>query len=121
LQNVYYKIGIENISDFKRYLSINDIDFENVKNKLEIEALWNELILIKFSSKININEDNLRKKIQENNKFSKSYLLSEISFEVSNLSDLESKYTEIRDVIKNKGFDFAALKYSVSATSKIGR
>ena len=31
LQNVYFKIGIENISDFKRYLSINDIDFENVK------------------------------------------------------------------------------------------
>ena len=120
LQNIYFKIGIENISDFKRYLSINDIDFENVKNKLEIEALWNELILIKFSSKININEDDLRKKIKENNKFSKSYLLSEISFEVSNLSDLKSKYTEIRDVIKNKGFDFAALKYSVSTTSKIG-
>ena len=120
LQNVYFKIGIENKSDFKRYLSINDIDFENVKNKLEIEALWNELILIKFSSKININEDDLRKKIKENNKFSKSYLLSEISFEVSNLSDLESKYTEIRDVINNKGFDFAALKYSISATSKIG-
>jgi peptidyl-prolyl cis-trans isomerase SurA len=120
LQNVYFKIGIENISDFKRYLSINDIDFENVKNKLEIEALWNELILIKFSSKVNINEENLRKKIQENNKFSKSYLLSEISFEVSNLSDLDSKYTEISDVINNKGFDFAALKYSVSATSKFG-
>ena len=120
LQNVYFKIGIENKSDFKRYLSINNIDFENVKNKLEIEALWNELILIKFSSKININEDDLRKKIKENNKFSKSYLLSEISFEVSNLSDLESKYTEIRDVINNKGFDFAALKYSISATSKIG-
>ena len=120
LQNVYFKIGIENINDFKRYLSINDIDFENVKNKLEIEALWNELILIKFSSKVNINEDNLRKKIKENNKFSKSYLLSEISFEVSNLNDLESKYIEISDVINNKGFDFAALKYSVSATSKIG-
>jgi len=120
LQNVYFKIGIENISDFKRYLSINDIDFENVKNKLEIEALWNELILIKFSPKVKINEDNLRKKIKENNKFSKSYFLSEISFEVSNLSDLESKYTEIRDVINNKGFDFAALKYSISATSKIG-
>ena len=120
LKNVYFKIGIDNIDDFKKYLTINDIDFENVKNKLEIEALWNELILIKFSSKVSINEDNLRKKIQENNKFSKSYLLSEISFEVSNLNDLESKYTEIRDVINNKGFDFAALKYSVSETSKIG-
>ena len=120
LQSVYLKIGIENINDFKKYLALNDIDFENVKNKLEIEALWNELILIKFSSKVNINEKNLRKKIQQNNKFSKSYLLSEISFEVSNLNDLDSKYTEISDVINNKGFDFAALKYSVSATSKIG-
>ena len=120
LQNVYLKIGIENINDFKKYLALNDIDFENVKNKLEIEALWNELILIKFSSKVNINEKNLRKKIQQNNKFSKSYLLSEISFEVSNLNELESKYIEISDIINNKGFDFAALKYSVSSTSKIG-
>ena len=120
LQNVYFKIGIENINDFKDYLILNDVDFENIKNKLEIEALWNELILIKFSPKVNINEDNLRKKIQENNKFSKSYLLSEISFEVSNLNDLEKIYTEIKDIINNKGFDFAALKYSVSATSNFG-
>ena len=120
LQNVYLKMGIENISDFKKYLALNDIDFENVKNKLEIEALWNELIFIKFSSKVNINEDNLRKKIQENKKISKSYLLSEISFEVPNLNDLDRKFKEISYVINNKGFDFAALKYSVSATSNFG-
>ena len=120
LQNVYLKIGIENINDFKKYLALNDIDFENVKNKLEIEALWNELILIKFSSKVNINEDNLRKQIQESNKFSKSYLLSEIAFEISNLNNLDSKFMEISDVINNKGFDFAALKYSVSSTSNFG-
>ena len=113
-------MGIENISDFKKYLALNDIDFENVKNKLEIEALWNELIFIKFSSKVNINEDNLRKKIQENKKISKSYLLSEISFEVPNLNDLDRKFKEISYVINNKGFDFAALKYSVSATSNFG-
>ena len=61
VQNVYLKIGIENINDFKKYLALNDIDFENVKKKLEIEALWNELILIKFSSKVKIDEKNLRK------------------------------------------------------------
>jgi peptidyl-prolyl cis-trans isomerase SurA len=120
LQNVYLKIGIENLNDFKKYLSLNDVDFKNVKNKLEVEALWNELILIKFSSKLNINEKNLRKKIQENNKLLKSYLLSEISFEVSSLNDLDNKYKEISDVINNKGFDFAALKYSISETSKFG-
>ena len=92
LQNVYSKIGIESISDFKKYLTLNDVNFENVKNKLEIEALWNELILIKFSSKVKINEKDLRTKIKKNNKFSKSYLLSEISFEVSNLNELDNKF-----------------------------
>ena len=120
LQNIYSKIGLDNLNDFKEYLIKNNIDFENVKNKLEVETLWNELIFIKFSSKVKINENNLREKINNNSKFLKSYLLSEISFEVSNLKNLEDKFIEISNVIKNKGFDFAALKYSVSPTSSLG-
>ncbi|MDC3349286.1 peptidylprolyl isomerase, partial [Candidatus Pelagibacter sp.] len=120
LKNVYSRIGLNNLDDFKKYLTNQNIDFKNVKNKLEIEALWNELILIKFSSKVKINEEELRKRIQDNNKFLKSYLLSEISFEVSNLKELENKYQEISKVINNKGFDFAALQYSISPTSNLG-
>jgi len=121
LKNVYSRIGINNLNDFKKYLEINNIDFENVQKKLKIEALWNELILIKFSSKIKIDEENLKNKIQkDNNKFLKSYLLSEISFEISNLNDLDKKFIEISEIIKNKGFDFAALKYSLSPTSNLG-
>jgi len=121
LTNVYSRIGINNLNDFKKYLEVNNINFENIKKKLEIEALWNELVLIKFSSKIKINEENLKKKIQrDNNKFLKSYLLSEISFEISNLKDLDKKFIEISEIIKNKGFDFAALKYSLSPTSNLG-
>ena len=120
LQNIYSSIGLSNLDDFKKYLINNDIDFENVKNKLEIEALWNELILIKFSSKVKINEKELKKRIKDSNKFLKSYLLSEISFEVSNLKELENKFQEISNVINNKGFEFAALKYSVSPTSNLG-
>ena len=121
LTNVYSRIGINNLNDFKKYLEVNNINFENIKKKLEIEALWNELVLIKFSSKIKINEENLKNKIQrDNNKFLKSYLLSEISFEISNLNDLDKKFIEISEIIKNKGFDFAALKYSLSPTSNLG-
>jgi len=120
LKNVYSKIGITSIDEFKRYLISRNIDIENVKNKLEIEALWNELILIKFSSKVKINEKELRKRIKYNNKFFKSYLLSEISFEVNNLKELDNKFQEISKIIDDKGFDFAALKYSVSQTSNLG-
>ena len=120
IRTVYSKIGFTDIEEFKKYLIINNIDFENVKNKLETEALWNELILIKFSSKIKINEKKLREKIKDNNKFVKSYLLSEIFFEISNLKELDKKFQEINEVINDKGFDFAALKYSVSPTSSMG-
>jgi len=120
LQNIYSKIGFTNIEDFKNYLITNKIDFEKVKNKLEIEALWNELILIKFSSKVKINEKAIRERIKDNNVFLKSYLLSEISFEVSSLQELNKKFQEINKVINDKGFEVAALKYSISPTSNLG-
>ena len=120
LQNVYLRIGLTNLDDFKKYLINNNINYENVKNKLEIEALWNELILIKFSKKVKINKEKLRDRIKNNNNFLKSYLLSEISFEVSNLKELDNKFQEISDAISDKGFDFAALKYSISPTSNLG-
>jgi len=120
LQNVYSKIGLTNLDDFKEYLISNNIDYENVRNKLEIEALWNELILIKFSSKVKINKKELRKRIKDNDKYLKSYLLSEISFEVSNLKELDKKFQEISKIINDKGFDYAALRYSVSPTSNLG-
>ena len=120
LRSVYSKIGIESLANFKKYLINKNINFKDVKNKLVIEALWNELILIKFSSKIKINEKKLKKKINDNNKFLKSYLFSEIFFDISNLNDLNDKFLEITNVINNKGFDFAVLKYSISPTSKLG-
>ena len=121
LKNVYSRIGINNLNDFKIYLKDNDISYEDVKNKLEIEALWNELILFKFSSKVIINLKDLKRKIEkENNKFLRSFLMSEILFEITNLNDLDKKFSEISSTINNKGFNFAALKFSVSQTSNIG-
>ena len=121
LKNVYSKIGIDNLDKFKEYLKKNNINFEDVRNKLEIEALWNQLIFIKFSSKVKVDEKKLKTKIQDrNNKFLRSYLMSEISFEITNLKDLNNEYVEITETIKNKSFEFAALKYSLSPTSSLG-
>ena len=120
LKNIYSKIGLNSINDFEKYLTSNDINFEDVKTKLETEALWNELIIMKFSSQVKINEKSLREKINKNSKFLKSYLMSEISFEALNLKDLNDKFIEISYAINNEGFDFAALKYSTSPTSNLG-
>ena len=121
LQNVYKTIEIENLNSFKNYLKINNIDYEYVKDKIQTEALWNELVVLKYSSKIMIDEKEIRQKIIENtNKTSKSYLLSEISFQISNSDELANYYKKIKEEIKQKGFDNTALKYSTSNTSSVG-
>ena len=47
-------------------------------------------------------------------------MFSEISFEVTKSDELDEKFLEISNVINSKGFDFAALKYSISPTSNLG-
>ena len=89
--------------------------------KLNIEIAWNRLIFEKFSSKLRINQDDLKKKIMKNkNKKISSYLLSEIVFEASNKNQIENKYQKIISDIKNFGFKKAAIINSNSNTSKNG-
>ena len=119
--NIYTKIGINNLSDFKKYLINNDISFENVKEKIQIETLWNELIYAKFFSRVKVDKNKLKKKFLENKKeTTKSYLLSEIFFKVLTINDLNNRYLEIKNTIDAEGFSNAALTYSISDTSNVG-
>ena len=121
IKNIYLKIGINNLEDFKLYLEDNNVNYKNVLKKIEIEALWNEIIFKKFSPKIKIDEQDLKKKIDKHKNIkNKSYLMSEIFFEVSNASDIKKTYDEIKNTINEKGFENAALKYSISQTSNLG-
>ena len=121
LKNFYTKLNIDNLNNFKKYLISNNVKYQDVKNKIEIESLWNELIIAKFSSKIKLNENEIRNNLIKNQeKFSKSYLLSEIFFEVSNSSQLDSTYQKIKEIIKEKGFENAAASISTSSTANQG-
>ena len=121
LKNFYTRLNINNLDDFKKYLTFNNVKYQDVKKKIEIETLWNELIKAKFSSKIQINENEIRKNIIKNQKkFSKSYLLSEIFFEISNSSQLNNTYEEIKKIIQAKGFENAAASLSISNTANQG-
>ena len=84
VENIYSKIGINNLKEFKNYLNSNQIDYRKVLNKIEIEALWNELIFLKYSDKIKIDKNKLLEEVKKNiNRENKSYLMSEIIFEIS--------------------------------------
>ena len=121
LKRIYQKINIKNKEEFNEYLKINKIDYNNVRKKIETEALWNELIMLKFKSKIQINKEQIKESIINRKKTAtKSYLLSEILFEVSSSDKLSNTYFEIKKTINEKGFDNAALSHSVSNTASIG-
>jgi len=121
LKSIYTKIGIKNLDDFKKYLNSNNVNYNLVLSKIETEALWNELIYLKFSKKIKINENKLLKSVKEkSNNIAKSYLMSEILFEITQNEKLEQKYNEISEAISKQGFENAALKYSISETARDG-
>ena len=114
-------MNLNSINEFEIYLKDYDLEINDIKRKITIDALWNELIIQKYKSKITINESEIKKKILKNSKIkSKEYQLSEIIFEVTNKDEIEKKYNEIVKSIDEIGFENSAATHSFSETAKIG-
>ena len=61
LQNFYKSLNIKNDDEFKQYLKNNDISFNYLKKKIQIEIIWNQLIYDKYNTQINIDKNKLKK------------------------------------------------------------
>ena len=123
VKNFYTKLNFENEIAFANYLETFDLKLADIQNKFEIEMLWNEVIKKKFSGKININQEFLKKKIKNEKLSEKSltqYDLSEILFKSNNLSKLTDMSNTIKNDININGFKNAANIYSISDTAKFG-
>ena len=121
LKNMYLRLGIESLNQFKLYLKDYDLDVEDVEKKITIDALWNELIIEKYANRISINKEKIKQEITKNkNLQSKEYHLFEIIFDVKNKNEIEEKYNEINKSINEIGFKNSASIYSFSQSAKIG-
>ena len=121
LKNIYSRLNLNSIDEFELYLKDYDLTISKIKSKITIDALWNELIIKKYGTKININEDKLKNEILKNSKIRlKEYQLSEIIFEVANKQEINKKYNEIIKSVSEIGFGNSAATYSFSESSKIG-
>ena len=121
LKNIYSRINLKSIIEFEKYLVDYDLKIDDIKMKVTIDALWNELIINKYNDKITINKDKIKEEILKNNKiYSKKYQLSEIIFEVTNKEEIKIKYNEVVKSIDKIGFKNSAATYSVSESAKIG-
>jgi peptidyl-prolyl cis-trans isomerase SurA len=121
LKNIYSRLGLKSINEFEMYLKDYDLEINDIKPKIAIDALWNELIIQRYKAQISINETEIRKKILKNSKAqSKEYQLSEIIFEVENKEEIEKKYKKVVKSINEIGFENSATTYSFSESAKIG-
>ena len=118
IKNIYSQKNIKSLQDYKLYLKNNNFNYQNLKNKITIESLWNEMIFQKFNSKVKINKDQIKKEILNNP--DEKLLLSEILVAKSKDNEMKLKFNQIQEDIQKEGFGNAALIHSISDTANRG-
>jgi peptidyl-prolyl cis-trans isomerase SurA len=120
IRDFYLKLNLKNEEEFKNYLKEYNITFEEVKNRINVETIWNQLIYSKYKSKIKIDLEKLKKIIQTQKSHQNSYLLSEILFKINADENIKKKYEMIKQSIAKEGFKNSANIYSISDSAKLG-
>ena len=121
--NLLIKKNIKNKEEFIQILNSRELDYKNIKEKLLVEALWNQLIYKKYSENVVINKDELKNNILDQynkNKKKFTYNLSEIFFTQSIGENIEQRISQINKSINDIGFENTANIYSIASTAKKG-
>ena len=120
-QNFYKDLGLKNENEFKKYLSINKTySVDEIKEKLKIEIMWNQLIYELYNRQVSIDENELLKRINNEKNIIEEYLLYEIIFRLENSENLNEKKEKILSSISDIGFNNTANLYSISESSSYG-
>jgi len=120
IKNRFENLGFKDLENFKKELNNKKISYENFEQKLKIDILWNQLIYTLYYNKVSINENELKKQIENQKEFVTSFKLSEIVFQIDEVNNLNNRYNLIKKDINELGFESAALKYSISNTATTG-
>ena len=122
LRDLYLSLNFKDESEFTKFLeSYSNYSINEIKRKLKIEIMWNELIYSRYYNQLRIDKDEFIKKIDNlTDKPVNEYLLSEIVFKKEKDQDLENQINTISQSIKDVGFENAANIYSLSESSKLG-
>ena len=117
----YSNKGFTKINEiFQNYLKKYNVRKpELIRNKMTINAIWNQFIYDKYSKNIKIDKNKLKQDIQKNESQTE-YLLSEIVFNLKEKQTINEKFNIIKNAIEKNGFENTALIYSISETSTSG-
>jgi len=115
------ELGVD-LETLKNICESNELDFSLIENHLKIELYWNSLIYLLYKDRILINEDDINNelKLSLNKKDSYEYLISEIVTPLVSEDMLEEEIKNLKDKIKNEGFENVAKNLSISKSSLNG-
>jgi len=120
---IYRGLGIKNEEEFMVYLSTFNIQIDWVKEKFEIESLWNDLIYRKYENQILIDRDKIKEQVSKEfktKKRNKRLFLSEILIKLTKEGDQLILITEVKKKIEEIGFGNTANTYSKYKTANKG-
>ena len=122
LKNLYSKLGIKNEEEFENKLKDKNIyNLSKIKDKINIELFWNELIYLRYKDQVKVDKESLISKVESlENQNRKEFFLSEIIFMKKKNVNLNDYIKEIKLSINEIGFNNTANIYSASASSKLG-
>ncbi len=132
LEKFNFKVNKQRLNEFMNRISNNDIlklknqfenfglDFNLWRQELETELKWRQFIFLKYSKKIDIDQnfiDNELERIINLNSLNLEVNLSEIEIFQNEQISNEKLISSILKEINDNGFDETAIKFSVSNTS----
>ncbi len=122
LNKIVQNLNFSDQSQFENYLNDFDISIDDIKEKIEIENEWKNLIYARYSKSVKINKNDLISKIEKISKeeFSLEYNLSEIVYGKTQNISLEEHSKKILESIKINGFENTANLFSITDSSKSG-
>tara|TARA_B100000900_G_scaffold403205_1_gene410014 strand:+ start:543 stop:1430 length:888 start_codon:yes stop_codon:yes gene_type:complete len=113
-----------NDSQFEEILKQIGISKNYIKEKIEIEYLWNKLIYTTYKDKVKINlkeiEEKLQIELNNPSNLINEFLLYEILFTVPDKTNVENEILKIKNSITKIGFENTANILSESSSSKNG-
>ena len=120
LIDFYKRLNFKSKDEFIAYIAGYNLNISDIKEKLKIETLWNEMIFKKYNNQIRINEEKIKLKIENQKEILIEYNLSEILFQLNMDENVSSKYKLILKNIESSGFKNSANIFSISDSSKFG-
>ena len=114
------RISRNNISDFKKRFTNNNLNYELFLEELKTEIDWQKLIYILYNNKVQISEEEIEQdmiKILSEKQEIEEFRLSEIEILSADKNQMESDINLVNNEIRVNGFESAVRKFSISQSS----